>query len=88
MNFVYRSISFLCLLFIPIMFGWWLFFPLLILYIYLAIVPVEVFFVAIFLDRIYYLGEGIWAHLFLITAFLCLSASFFLKDKLIWNKLI
>ncbi len=84
-----RLVFFLVVLFITAVFGWWTFFPLSLLYIYLAKVPYEVIVVGGIMDTVYYLGEGlVLNNLFGLFAFFAIVAAIFLEDRLEWEAIL
>ena len=86
---MYRALYFLMILFIPILFGWWLFIPLGVLFIYLAKVPYEIIVVAGILDSVYYFGDGLISkNRLLIFALVLILVALFLKDRVHWQKVI
>lgn len=79
-------ISLLVLFFVPIAFGWWLFLPLFLLYLYLAHARIEVLVVAVALDRVYYFGSGFWSFRLSIICLICLLIAFFVEGRLRWPR--
>lgn len=84
-----RIVFFLLTFLMPIIFGWWLFLPMALLYVYLAKLPYEILVVSIILDSMYYFGEGVVSsHRLLIFSILLLAIALFLKDRVYWRKVI
>lgn len=84
-----RTVFFLLTFLMPIIFGWWLFLPIAILYVYLAKLPYEILVVSIILDSMYYFGKGVVSsHRLLIFSILLLAIALFLKDRVYWRKVI
>lgn len=85
---MFRILFFLITLVIPILFGWWLFLPLLLVYIYLAKLPYEVVILAVILDSIYYFGNGFFAYRLTIISIISIIGAYILNTMLVWNKRI
>ena len=86
---MYRVLFFLGILILPVVFGWWLFFPLALLYVYLAKLPYEIIFVAVILDSLYHFGSSLFSNqIFLIFSLLLLLVAFFLSRHIYWRKVI
>lgn len=84
-----RVLYFLGLIFIPAIFGWWVFIPIVLIFVYLNKFPFEIIFAGIILDSIYYYGDGILAqNRMLIFSALVLLAVWFLDKKIHWAKII
>lgn len=74
---------------IPITFGWWLFVPMSILYIYLAKLPYELVVAGAILDSVYYFGENFMVkNQFTLFAVFLILVALFLKDKVNWKEVI
>lgn len=86
---MYRFLFFLGIIFIPLIFSWWLFVPLVLLFVYLAKLPYEIVLAAFFLDSFYYFGDSIFAKypLTLFSIVLILLA-LFLNGRIHWRKVI
>jgi len=88
-NKMYRFIYFLIIVFIPVMFGWWLFIPMALLYVYLARLPYEIILVGILFDNLYYFGDSVWQK-YPLTIFsgLLIIIAMFLYKRIHWSKVI
>ena len=74
---------------VPILFGWWLFVPMAILFVYLAKVPYEVIVVGNILDAVYYFGDGFLVKYQLtIFALVLILVALFLNNRIHWSKTI
>lgn len=84
-----RILLFVFSIIIPIMFGWWIFLPLALLYVYLTKIPYEIIIAGFVLDSVYYFGEGLWRQfpLTIFGVFLILLA-IFLSERIYWRKMI
>ena len=70
-------------------FGWWLFIPMAVFFVYLAKLPYEVIVAGAILDSIYYFGDGITErHGLAIFSALIIIAALFLSDRINWRKTI
>jgi len=85
---MYRIFAFIGLIMLPVIFGWWLFVPLAILYVYLAKLPYEIIVAGAILDSVYYFGTGIFAFRLTIISIILIVVAFFLNDKIHWPKRI
>lgn len=84
-----RFLFFLITLILPLIFGWWLFLPLSIFFIYLSKTPYELILAGAILDRAYYFGEGfLRANILLIFSFLAVLAAIFLSGRIQWQRKI
>lgn len=86
---MYRVLYFFLILISPAIFGWWLFVPLAVLFIYLAKAPYELIIAGAILDSIYYFGQNIFMNnlLTLFSVGLILVA-LFLDSKIHWRAII
>ncbi len=82
---MYRTLCFIATLILPIIFGWWLFVPLAIIYIYLARVAYEIIIIGIILDSLYYFN-GVFSHSFLIFSIILIMIALFLEGRIDWKK--
>jgi|GEM_PF-1369402 hypothetical protein len=86
---VFRILSSLAVVVIPIMFGWWLFFPLAFIFACFVNSPYEIIFVGVLLDMVYYLGDGfIHTYLFLIFSICLVMLVMFMSDKIYWRRFL
>jgi len=86
---MYRIISFFAVLIIPVIFGWWLFIPMGLLYVYLAKLPYEIIFAGFLLDTIYYFGNSLLTKYPLtIFSILLILGAFFFSKRIHWSKVI
>lgn len=84
-----RILYFLATIIIPVIFSWWLFIPMALLYVYLAVLPYEIILAGIMLDSVYYFGDGFWyKHILTIFSILLITLAFFLNKRIRWNKVI
>lgn len=73
----------------PIVFGWWLFFPIAILLVYLIKLPYEIILAGVMLDSVYYFGDSFLARFKLtLFAFIIILVALFLSEKIDWHKRI
>jgi hypothetical protein len=86
---MYRFLFFLGAIIIPVIFGWWIFFPLALLSVYLSGAPIEIIFAGIILDSVYYFGGGLLLR-YPLTIFSVILVFFalFLGTRIQWRKLI
>jgi membrane protein YdbS with pleckstrin-like domain len=74
---------------LPIIFGWWLFLPLILISIYLIKLPYEIILAAAILDSLYYFGDSFWSNYKLtLVAFFAILVALFLSDRLNWQRRI
>ncbi|MFH0804262.1 MAG: hypothetical protein V1896_01520 [Candidatus Zambryskibacteria bacterium] len=84
-----RTLFFLVTVLLPIIFGWWLFIPMALLFVYLAKLPYEIILAGFILDMVYYFGDGFFAkHLLTLFSLLLIIAAFFLSKRIHWRKII
>jgi len=84
-----RVLFFLAIIIIPVIFGWFLFIPMALLFVYLAKVPYEIIIAGFILDSVYYFGDGFFVgHLLTIFSLLLIVASLFLSKKIYWQEVI
>jgi len=85
---MYRFFCFVGIIILSTVFGWWLFVPLAILYVYLAKLPYELVVAGAILDATYYFGTGIFAYRLTIVSALLIVVALYLNDKIHWQKKI
>lgn len=84
-----RAIYFIFLTIIPVIFGWWIFLPLSVLLVYLAVLPYEIILAAMVLDSLYYFGSGfLYKYPMTIFALGLLFIALFLNTRIHWRKLV
>lgn len=71
------------------MFGWWLFIPMALLYVYLARLPYEIILVGFLFDNLYYFGDNVWQK-YPLTIFsgLLIVIAMSLYKRIHWSKVI
>jgi hypothetical protein len=86
---MYRFFYFLAILFLPIIFGWWLFIPMALIFVYLIKLPYEIMFVAVLFDATYYFGEGfLIEHWLTLFSLVLIVVALFLDSKIHWQRII
>lgn len=86
---MYRLLYFLLIIFLPIVFGWWLFIGLAVLLVYLAKLPYEIIVAGAILDAVYYFGEGfVVGHRLTLFALILILVAWFLNKRISWRKII
>ncbi len=86
---IYRIGILLFSILLPIIFGWWLFLPLILISIYLIKLPYEIILAAAILDSFYYFGDSFLSnHRLTLAAFFAILIALFLSDKLNWQRRI
>lgn len=86
---IYRIGILLFSILLPIIFGWWLFLPLILISIYLIKLSYEIILAAAILDSFYYFGDNFWySHRLTLAAFFAILIALFLSDKLNWQRRI
>ena len=74
---------------LTLVFGWWIFFPLALIYVYLAKLPYEIIIFAALLDNIYYFGDGFFRdNMFSLFSILLILVAFFLGVRINWQRKI
>lgn len=74
---------------LTLVFGWWIFFPLALIYVYLAKLPYEIIIFSALLDNIYYFGDGfVKDNMFSLFSILLILIAFFLGSRLNWQRKI
>ncbi len=74
---------------LTLVFGWWIFFPLALIYVYLAKLPYEIIIFAALLDNIYYFGDGFLRdNMFSLFSILLILIAFFLGVRINWQRKI
>ncbi len=86
---MFRLLFFLLSLFIPLFFGWWLFLPFSLLFVYLSKKPYEIIFSGALLDSFYYFGNSFLSsnRLSFFSMSLILF-TFLLDEEIRWEKKI
>ncbi len=83
----FRILFSLVIVMIPIMFGWWLFIPLVFIFAYFVNSPYEIIFAGVLLDMAYYLGDGfIHRHLFFVFSVCLVVLVMFISDRVYWRR--
>lgn len=86
---MYRTLYFLAIILIPVIFSWWLFVPMALLLVYLAKLPYEVIIAGIILDSLYYFGDGFMAkHLLTLFSLILIILAFLLSKRIHWRKVM
>ena len=86
-RFLHRFAFFLITGLIPVVFGWWLFIPFALLYVYAVKKPYELVILGFILDSAYYFGEGFFRNYALTLFCLVLVALvIFLDSRIYWRK--
>jgi hypothetical protein len=82
-----RLIFFAAVILIPIVFGWWLFIPLALLYVYAVKKPFELILSGFLLDTVYYFGNGFFRdHALVIFSLILVALVLFLDSRIYWRK--
>lgn len=82
-----RIVFFVIVLFAPAFLGWWIFFPLALLYFILVRNPFELVLAGAMLDKFFYFGEGfIVSNMLLITSLVLSFGSIFMDRSFILKK--
>lgn len=84
-----RLSLFVLVIALSVMFGWWIFLPLAILIVYMAVLPYEIILAGIILDSVYYFGDG-FLYRYPLTAFsiILVFLAFILSKRIHWRKLV
>ncbi len=86
---MFRLIFFLGILILSTFFGWWMFLPLAILYVFWAKNPYELIIAGGIMDTVYYFGESFfWEHFLALFSFVAILISVFLQGEIQWEKRI
>lgn len=84
-----RFLYFLAIIIIPVIFGWWLFIPMAMLFVYLAKFPYEIILMGFIFDSVYYFGNEFTAKYPLtIFSFLLIIIALLLNKNIHWPKVI
>jgi hypothetical protein len=82
-----RVIFFLIILFAPVIFGWWIFFPLALLSVIITKIPYEIILAGAILDLFFYFGDGLFRqNILFVYSVALLAASVFVEKKFVWKK--
>ena len=73
----------------PVVFGWWLFVPLALIYVYLVHEPYEVLLCGVLLDNIYsFDGNILEKHILAIFALILILITLLLETRVDWKKIV
>jgi len=86
---MWRGILLVAIIFLPIFFGWWLFVPLALLYVYFIKSPYEIIPVGAILDGLYYFGEGfLYKHSLVLYTLVLVVLTSLLGKWISWKRSI
>lgn len=88
-EFFLRIIFLLFFLVLTIIFGWWLFVPILLFYTIFVFRPYELLFLGSLFDQFYYFGSGFWFdHILVFVGLLFILVALLIEDRVSWHKLL
>lgn len=86
---MYRALCFIGILTFTAVFGWWLFIPLSIIYVFLVKLPYEIIILGLVFDSTYYFGGNfVSMYRMTILSLLLIGLALFLNERIRWNKVI